>query len=219
MRSDSLRRRRTSLTLPRSVFPFDCLDDPAGAAAAAPSQQQQQQQASAPSPNLTPAPLPTQIPYNSPSVQPSSPVVAPRALSPFSDPSFTTAPRPESPFAARPESPFAPSVSPSFAPQLAPLRSDSPLNFGPAPAINVTQEEEDERPAPLASPRTPGMDLYEQQQQQLPGSLQAGNRASLLVQGNREGDKGKRTSSLIASRDASLFMALGEVLDKDEGKQ
>ena len=68
-------------------------------------------------------------------------------------------------------------------------------------------------PAPLPSPRAPEMELYEQQQMP-PQSLQAGNRASLLVQGNREGDKGKRTSSLIASRDASLFMALGEVLDE-----
>lgn len=41
----------------------------------------------------------------------------------------------------------------------------------------------------------------------LPSSLQVGN---------RDGDKGKRTSSLIASRDAELFLALGNQFDQQD---
>lgn len=56
----------------------------------------------------------------------------------------------------------------------------------------------------------------QQKEEGMPKSLQAGGGVEAVK--NREGEKSKRTSSLIASRDADLFVALGEVLGRDDVK-
>lgn len=90
------------------------------------------------------------------------------------------------------------------APQLAPLRTDSPLGASFAslhPAIQVSDDGGSGASTLLAAAP-------------LPESLQVGH-------GRKESESedltgGKRSSSLVASRDASLFVALGEVLGRDD---
>lgn len=141
-----------------SVFPFDCLDDPASAQAEAPNQQA---------------------------------LDAASSTTAFSQP-----------------------------PQLAPLRTDSPLSTHfphnaqqqPQPTISISQ------------PSSRSIFDQSQGQSKMTSSTSADNISSVAgngngkldARGNRQGEKNKRASSLIASRDANLFVALGEALGKDD---
>ncbi|SCV68928.1 BQ2448_1948 [Microbotryum intermedium] len=107
------------------------------------------------------------------------------------------------------------------APQLPNLaRSDSPLSFpssqGPStnqvPLIQISDTQNGTMSSFLdTTPAEKRMSTSS-----LPTSLQPGGQSpdATREEGNRSGDKGRRTSSLVASRDADLFLALGEVLDR-----
>lgn len=105
-------------------------------------------------------------------------------------------------------------------PQLAPLRTDSPLSTHfphnaqqqPQPTISISQ------------PSSRSIFDQSQGQSKMTSSTSADNISSVArngngkldARGNRQGEKNKRASSLIASRDANLFVALGEALGKDD---
>ncbi|KDE02953.1 hypothetical protein MVLG_06519 [Microbotryum lychnidis-dioicae p1A1 Lamole] len=108
------------------------------------------------------------------------------------------------------------------APQLPNLaRSDSPMTFpssqGPStnqvPLIQISDAQNGTMSSFLDTTSTE----RRMSTSSLPTSLQPGGQspeANREDGSNRSGEKGRRTSSLVASRDADLFLALGEVLDR-----
>ncbi|KAK4053158.1 hypothetical protein OIV83_001893 [Microbotryomycetes sp. JL201] len=120
-------------------------------------------------------------------------------------------------------------------PQLPQMRSDSPIDLE-SPPTSAVKSDSRSTPSPTLvmpsiqisdqatgvsqelftpPPQQMAFDDYQHQQQRLPDALQAGKSGKSTVNDK----KGRRTSSLVASKDADLFLALGEVLGRDDVKQ
>lgn len=219
----------------RRVFPFDCLGEviPSGASAPAPAivppQPQQPQQ---PLHTITEAESRSASPTAAPAAQQQPEEREGDGLGYLAYDNEES----EQPPAHQSTASSHSSITSQLPPQLPNLRSDSPIDFSSPPSSATTPAA-----APLSAAAseftmpsiqisdpsgedttsTAATDYFGEPQQAeegVPKSLQAGGGGRVEGVKNREGEKSKRTSSLIASRDADLFVALGEVLGREDVK-